>query len=137
MDVHFTHSVTWYHEKESNVCLKKTVTIHSSVISHNSKSIWVIKLAYCQNGPPMGESFWKKDSLITHILFELWLITLLWIVTVFLKQTLQLWSYTDMRNGILLPTLFWPTVRKKCFSDRGNFLNSRLKAKNLQNFWDQ
>ena len=36
----------------------------------------------------MGESFWQKDSLITHILFELWLITLLWVVSVFLTQTL-------------------------------------------------
>ena len=36
----------------------------------------------------MGESFWQKDSLITQILFELWLITLLWIVSVFLTQTL-------------------------------------------------
>ena len=39
-------------------------------------------------------------------------------------------------NGILLPKLFWPTVRKNCFSDREKVWNSRLKAKNLQNFWD-
>ena len=37
----------------------------------------------------MGDSFLQKDSLITHILFELWLITLLWIVLVFLTQTLD------------------------------------------------
>ena len=54
-----------------NVWVKKTETIHSSVISHSSKSIWVIKLSFCQNDPPMGELFWQKDSLITHILFEL------------------------------------------------------------------
>ena len=72
----------------SNIWVKKTETIHSSVISHSSKSIWVIKLSFCQNDPPMGESFWQKDSLITHMLFELWLITLLWIVSVFLTQTL-------------------------------------------------
>ena len=34
------------------------------------------------------QSFWRKDSLITHIFFELWLITLLCIVSVFLTQTL-------------------------------------------------
>ena len=28
------------------------------------------------------------QNMITHILFELWLITLLWIVSVFLTQTL-------------------------------------------------
>ena len=48
----------------------------------------MIKLSFCQNDSPMGGSFWQKDSLITHILFELWLITLLWIVSVFLTQTL-------------------------------------------------
>ena len=42
----------------------------------------------------------------------------------------------DGKNGILLPKLFWPTVRKNCFSDREKLLNSRLKAKNLQYFWD-
>ena len=30
-------------------------------------------------------------------------------------------------NGILLPKLFWPTVRKKCSSDWENFL--KLEAK--------
>ena len=38
---------------------------------HSSKSICVIKLSFSQNDPPMEESFWQKDSLITHILFEL------------------------------------------------------------------
>ena len=28
-------------------------------------------LLFCQNDFPMRESFWQKDSLITHILFEL------------------------------------------------------------------
>ena len=39
--------------------------------------------------------------------------------------------------GILLPKLFWPTVRKKnvLFMEK-KFWNSRLKAENLQNFWD-
>ena len=32
-------------------------------------------------------------------------------------------------NGILLPKLFWPTVRKNCSSDCEKLLN-------LQNFWD-
>jgi hypothetical protein len=36
-------------------------------------------------------------------------------------------------NGILLPNFFWPTVRKNCSSDQEKLLNSRLKAKNLQN----
>ena len=28
----------------------------------------------------------------------------------------------NRRNGILLPKLFWPTVRKKCYSDRDRIL---------------
>jgi hypothetical protein len=44
------------------------------IISHSSKSIWVTILLFCQNDSPIRRSFWQKDSLITHILFELWLI---------------------------------------------------------------
>ena len=33
---------------------------------HSSKSIWVTRLLFCQNDSPIGESFWPKDSLITH-----------------------------------------------------------------------
>jgi hypothetical protein len=38
---------------------------------HNSKSIRVMKLFFCQNDPLIGESFWQKNSFITDILFEL------------------------------------------------------------------
>ena len=44
------------------------------IIRHSSKSIWVTNLLFCQNDSPIRKSFWQKDSLITHILFELWLI---------------------------------------------------------------
>ena len=39
-------------------------------------------------------------------------------------------------NGILLPKLLWPTVRKIVQVIEKNFWNSRLKAENLQKFWD-
>ena len=39
-------------------------------------------------------------------------------------------------HGILLPKLFWPTVRKIVLVIMKNFWNSRLKAENLQTFWD-
>jgi hypothetical protein len=39
---------------------------------HSSKNnIQVIKLSFSQNDPPMGGSFWQKDSLITLIFFEI------------------------------------------------------------------
>ena len=31
-------------------------------------------------------------------------------------------SNQGMKSGILSPKLFWPTARKKCFSDRDQFL---------------
>ena len=52
----------------------KFATGLNTIISHSSKSIWLIKLSFCQNDPSMGQSFWQKDSLITHTLFELCLI---------------------------------------------------------------
>ena len=36
------------------------------IIDCSSKSIWVIKLSFCQNDP-----FCQNNSLVTHILFEL------------------------------------------------------------------
>ena len=42
------------------------------------------------------------------------------------------------RNGILLPKLFWPTVRKNCSSDREKLLKfeaeGREFAKSLEQF---
>ena len=40
-------------------------------IGCSSKSVWVIKLSFCQNDPFMGKSFWQNNSLITHLLFVL------------------------------------------------------------------
>ena len=42
----------------------------------------------------------------------------------------------DFGNGILLPKLFWHTVKKKVLVIEKNFWNLRLKVENLQNFWD-
>ena len=52
---------------------------------------------------------------------------------------------SDLKNneilniGILLPKLFWSTVKKivlVIIVIKKNLRNSRLKAKKLQNFWD-
>ena len=45
----------------------------------------------------------------------------------------RIFSLASMHKyGILLPKLFWPTVRKKCSKDRENFCNSWLKAQNFE-----
>ena len=37
-----------------------------------AQKVWkVMKLFYCQNSSLMRQSFWQKNSLVTHILFEL------------------------------------------------------------------
>ena len=28
-------------------------------------------LSFCQSDPPMSESFWQKDRMVTHILFDI------------------------------------------------------------------
>ena len=52
---------------------------------HCSKSIWVMKLIFCQNDCPIRGSFWQKISFITNILFEQ---CLFW----FLAQSRLLWD---------------------------------------------
>ena len=37
-------------------------------------------------------------------------------------------------NGILLPKLFWPTVRKKCSSDREKLLKSEAEGREFAKF---
>ena len=44
------------------------------IICHSSTSIRVTKMLFCQNGVLLGRSFWPKDSLVTLLLFELWLL---------------------------------------------------------------
>ena len=41
------------------------------MIRHSSKSIWLTNLLFSQNDSTIKRSFWQKDSLVTHILFEL------------------------------------------------------------------
>ena len=59
-----------------------------------------------------------------------------WWTAFILKATV--WYASKKRNGILLPKSFWPTVRKEkiVLVIEKNFWNLRLKANNLQIFWD-
>ena len=41
--------------------------------------------------------------------------------------------HTRTRNGILLPNLFWPTVRKKCSSDREKLLEFDAEGQEFAN----
>ena len=51
--------------------LPKFATGLNMIIGCSSKSMWVMKLFFCQNDPLMGEPFWQNNSLVSHILFEL------------------------------------------------------------------
>ena len=50
-------------------------------------------MLFCQNNSPMRGSFWQKDSLITHILFELQLIIIFSTVANFVDQSLLTYLY--------------------------------------------
>ena len=63
---------------------------------------------------------------------ELWKCQFLKGNPIFVQQTLRIF----WRNGNLLPKLFWPIWEKIVLMIEKNFWNSRLKAKNLQKFWD-
>ena len=63
------------------------------------------------------------------------------------KQTIQ-WGFSrwfdevffcffssfPFENDILLPKLFWPTVRKKCFSDREKLLKFEVEGREFAKF---
>ena len=40
---------------------------------------------------------------------------------------------TNLGNGILLPKLFWPTVRKNCSSDREKLLKLKAESREFAN----
>ena len=53
--------------------------------------------------------------------------------TNFCDQVMALiWNILMMRNYVLLPKLFWFTLRKFFSNDRKNLWNSRLKTKNFR-----
>ena len=69
-----------------------------------------------------------------------WLYRFGWFFNMYLTKSIslgghfhqrKLWEIANADIGILLPKLFWPTVRKNCSSDREKCWNSRLKAENL------
>ena len=45
-------------------------------------------------------------------------------------------GWLKIEFGILLPKLFWPTVRKKCSSDWEKLLKFKAENKEFAKFWD-
>ena len=56
---------------------------------HSSKNIRATQLFFCQSDSPMSESFWQKNRLVTHILFDLCLFKHFSPVANFSYQSLQ------------------------------------------------
>ena len=44
------------------------------------------------------------------------------------------WSFRTLINGILLPKLFWPIVRKNCLSDREKVLKFEAEGREFAKF---
>ena len=74
--------------------------------SHSSKSIKVTKLSFGQNDFPRSTRFWQKNSLVTLLLFELWLFWY-WAQSQIHRITL----YVHIRN-------FWYLKKNKLYSIR-------------------
>ena len=83
-------------------CWPKFATGLNMIIGCSSKSIWLTRLLFCQNGSPMRRSFWQKNSFITHILFELQPIIIFSPVANFGNQSIviQCGNQTDLPHHV-------------------------------------
>ena len=86
-------------------------------------------------------SYWFQVNLITYPIF----IQMIKILFLFISENswlcymwcpMEVQKRISSRYGILLPKLFWPTMRKIVLVIEKNFWNSRLKAENLQKVWN-
>ena len=90
--------------------------------------IWAIKLFFCQNDPPIGKSFWQKNSLITLIFIELcllwyltectfFLLTLYVVLSSKLPFVLTRWNMKSFENltNICLDYTFWKSIFQNIF----------------------
>ena len=91
------------------------------------------------------EKRWLSDIQFNYILICIGLVHIEWIntdsivcseVRVYIKQEWHvqaIWTWngnhSSIRNGILLPKLFWPTVRKNCSSDREKVLKFEAEGR--------
>ena len=93
--------------------------------------IWILVIWFCSPTDVLKMN-WKNSSLDRF--------PKLYMYTFCTKKIEKRWilklHHNKSINGILLPKLPWPTVRKKYSSDREKLLKLRLKADNLQKFWD-
>ena len=98
----------------------------------------MIKLSFCRNDFPIGGSFWQKDSLITHILFELCLFRNLAQGTFFLLA-LYMKLMTIAKNIIneLAYIKHVLLIKTKRISDKKTHFVSlwRQKRTDLKSFW--
>ena len=61
----------------------------------------------------------SEQFLVTECFFNLFL------------EVFQMYIRKGLRNGILLPKLFWPTVRKNCSSDREKVLKFEAEGREV------
>ena len=63
--IHFGYS------KHRGGCAKFATRLNIKIGIAQKVYEFTMKLFFCQNSPLVGQSFWQKNSFITHILFEL------------------------------------------------------------------
>ena len=95
----------FYTSKLNEICLHCHWLYFSSIIiSFGQGGIWVINLSFCQNDPLMGASFWQKDSLISHILFNY---RLLWFLALYQILVTRLYI-TRREHPLMMSHVIWP-----------------------------
>ena len=107
--------------------IKKTLKPQMSLVATN----WIFKTASTIEG--------QKLITKSHLIFYTLLILQNWVHKNSTATKKSFWPYCEMtvpsKNGILLPKLFWPTVRKNCSSDRNkNFEIRGWRPRICKNF---
>jgi len=104
-------------------------------------AVYACHAHFSQKNRPIGYQVHKKIATPTKF-YQIWCSMLKLQLPIYKSCTktkscgilFQQFFWHNVRNGIMLPKLFWLTERKNSSSDPKNLLN--LKTENLQKIWD-
>ena len=141
-----------------NWCMSKTYIIFSFQFPPPAQSIFMKKFQNVPKQPmkivhyhpsrrqvpiqrikiPRFESFSLFPPILKEIVIFFELTWQKWLNLDFQVQIIMVFftKNLELGNGILLPKLFWPTVRKNCSSDREKHLKFEAEGWEFSKFWD-
>ena len=99
----------------TSACSARKTTVHSSWLS----SKWNLRKELLQHLPSREGAIrggvWQEDRIVE-------------------EEYSNVIACIIQENGVLLPKLFWPTVRKKCSSDWEKLLEFKAEGREFANF---